>query len=102
MDDRRVAMSDDIESLVLDLVEGVAREPRSYAEVFDTWRTSCPRLPVWEETCDRGLVARRSDASGTAVIVVTDAGQRFLGMHQRLRPAVGKPGDTSLINISRL
>src|SRR5215470_8446983 len=60
-------MSDDLESLVLDLVEWVAREPRSYAEVFDTWRTSCPRLPVWEEACDRGLVARRSNTSGTAI-----------------------------------
>ena len=84
-------MSDDIEALVVDLVEWVAREPRSYAEVFDTWRTSCPRLPVWEEACDRGLVARRSSESGTAIVVVTDVGQRFLQTHQRQRSVVQEP-----------
>ena len=84
-------MSDDIESLVVDLVEWVAREPRSYAEVFDTWRTSCPRLPVWEEACDRSLVARRSSANGTAIVVVTEAGQRFLQTRRRPRPAASEP-----------
>jgi hypothetical protein len=84
-------VSDDIEALVVDLVEWVAREPRSYAEVFDTWRTSCPRLPVWEEACDRGLVARRSSESGTAIVVVTDVGQRFLQTHQRQRSVVQEP-----------
>jgi hypothetical protein len=90
-DHRRAAMSDDIESLVFDLVEWVAREPRSYAEVFDTWRTSCPRLPVWEEACDRGLVARRSSTSGSAIVVVTEAGRRFLGIQRRPRTAAGEP-----------
>ncbi len=84
-------MSDDIEALVIDLVEWVAREPRSYAEVFDTWRTSCPRLPIWEEACDRGLVARRISSSGSAIVVVTDAGQRFLRLHRQSRPAANEP-----------
>ncbi len=84
-------MSDDIEALIADLVEWVAREPRSHAEVFDTWCTSCPRLPIWEEACDRGLVARRSTEAGTAVVVVTNAGQRFLRTHRRSRPAGTEP-----------
>ncbi len=84
-------MSDDIEALVSDLVEWVAREPRSYAEVFDTWRTSCPRLPIWEEACDRGLVARRSSSSGGAIVVVTEAGQRLLRMQRRARPGTAEP-----------
>ncbi|TPG57520.1 hypothetical protein EAH89_11410 [Roseomonas nepalensis] len=46
------------EPLVLDLVEWVAREPRAYAEVMEAWRTSCPRLMVWEEAVDRGLLRR--------------------------------------------
>jgi hypothetical protein len=84
-------VSDDIEALVIDLVEWVASEPRSYAEVFDTWRTSCPRLPVWEEACDRGLVARRSSASGAAIVMVTDTGRQFLRTHRRPRPAASEP-----------
>jgi hypothetical protein len=35
------------ESLVLDLLEWVANRERSFEEVMDAWRTSCPRLPVW-------------------------------------------------------
>ena len=46
------------ESLILDLLEFVANGGRSYEEVMDAWRTSCPRLPVWEEANDRGLVAQ--------------------------------------------
>jgi len=47
------------ESLVLDLVEWVAREPRPYREVLEAWKTSCPRLQVWEDAVERRLVSRR-------------------------------------------
>ena len=43
-------------SLVLQLLEWVAARPRSYAETMEAWRTSCPRLPVWEDAVDGGLV----------------------------------------------
>ena len=75
-------MSGELDALVLDLVEWVAREPRSYAEVFDAWRT-CPRLPVWEEACDRGLVARTSIPGRGALVVATTAGRKFLQQHDR-------------------
>ena len=45
-------------ALVLDLVEWIAAEPRPYDEVMDAWRTSCPRLPVWEDAVDAGFVVR--------------------------------------------
>ena len=76
-------MSNILDPLVLDLVEWVAKEPRPYADVIDAWRTSCPRLTVWEEACDRGLVARRPvDGRGT-IVEVTASGARFLRQHQR-------------------
>jgi len=80
-------MSGGLDALVLDLVEWVAREPRSYAEVFDAWRTSCPRLPVWEEACDRGLVARTSVPGRGALVVATTSGRKFLQQHGRLSAA---------------
>ena len=49
-------MTDDLESLILDLLEWLGTGPRPYYEVLDAWRTSCPRLPVWEDANDRGLV----------------------------------------------
>jgi hypothetical protein len=66
-----------VESLVLDLVEWVAREPRTYAEVMDAWRTSCPRLAVWEEAVDRGLLVREA-APGGVMVRATPAGRRLL------------------------
>ena len=65
-------MPDPLDPLLRDLVAFVAAD-RPYAEVMDAWRTSCPRLPVWEEAIARGLVKHdRSD--GVAVVRATPAG----------------------------
>jgi hypothetical protein len=66
-------MTDTVDTLLYDLVEWIAREPRSYDDVMSAWRTSCPRLPVWEEANTRGLVARVSTR-----VKVTPAGLSFL------------------------
>jgi hypothetical protein len=70
-------VSDATDALVLDLLEWIGPRPRAYAEVMDAWRTSCPRLPVWEEANERGFVAERRDGTGI-VVVVTARGRRFL------------------------
>lgn len=49
-------MSDVLEPLLLDLLESVERLPRPYSEVVEAWRTSCPRLPVWETAWKRRLL----------------------------------------------
>lgn len=67
-----------LDPLVRDLVEWVAREPRAYADVIDAWRTSCPRLTVWEEACERGLVTRRFVRGEGNSVHVTEAGRQFL------------------------
>jgi hypothetical protein len=62
-----------IEPLIFDLVEWVAKAPRTHADVMSAWRTSCPRLTVWEDACDRGLLARKD-----ATVVVTPRGRKLL------------------------
>jgi hypothetical protein len=47
-------MAPETQAPVLDLVEWVAARPRPYAEVMEVWRTSCPRLTVWEDASTRG------------------------------------------------
>src|SRR5215472_16095711 len=49
-----------VEALIIDLLEWVTKRDRTYEEVMEAWRTSCPRLPVWEEANDRGLVVREN------------------------------------------
>ncbi len=66
-------MTDTLDPLLRDLIAFVA-EPRPYAEVLDAWRTSCPRLPVWEEAVARGLVAH-GRRNGVAVVRATPAGR---------------------------
>lgn len=71
-------MNDTVDALVLDLLEWVAKEDRPYLEAMDAWRTSCPRLPVWEEACDRRLIARVFEPDRGALIRVTREGRAFL------------------------
>jgi hypothetical protein len=73
-----VVMADPVERLVVDLLEWIGPEPRPYSEVIEVWRTSCPRLPVWEEANARGFVERRHRAGSEACVQVSPAGRAFL------------------------
>jgi D-3-phosphoglycerate dehydrogenase len=67
-------MSDTVvEALILDLLEWLASGVRSYDEVMNAWRTSCPKLPVWEDANDRGLVIEE-ELNGRQIVRVTPAG----------------------------
>jgi D-3-phosphoglycerate dehydrogenase len=67
-----------VDALVLDLLEWIGSAPRPYDEVLDAWRTSCPRLPVWEEANERGFVTRHSHPGEGVVISVSAAGEAHL------------------------
>jgi len=76
-------MADAADPLVLDLVEWIAREPRLHSEVIAAWRTSCPRLTIWEDAVERGYVAREAVTGSGTIVTVTDAGARLLRAHGR-------------------
>jgi hypothetical protein len=69
-------MSETTEALIRDLLAWIGPRPRPYAEVMEAWRTSCPRLPVWEEAVDRGLLELRS--SRVLEVMVTARGRALL------------------------
>ncbi len=71
-------MADASDPLVLDLVEWIAREPRLYSEVIESWRTSCPRLTIWEDAVDRGFVTREAIAGTGVRVSITAGGEKFL------------------------
>lgn len=66
-------MTDTVENLILDLVEWVGRKERTYHEAMDAWRTSCPRLQVWEDASGHGLV-ETAHVNGCSMVRVTAAG----------------------------
>jgi hypothetical protein len=73
-------------ALILDFLEWLAAAPRSYAEAMEAWRTSCPRLTVWEDAVDEGYVVRSISEGEGARVELTAAG------HAALRRGRGDPG----------
>jgi hypothetical protein len=69
--------TDTVENLILDLLEWVSSRDRTREEVIDAWRTSCPRLPVWEEANDRGLL-NVERLHGTSFVRLTRLGYALL------------------------
>jgi hypothetical protein len=70
-------MTDTVESLILDLLDWLSGKDRSYEETMEAWRTSCPKLPVWEDANERGLVCVEYNQSQSSVRV-TVAGVKLL------------------------
>jgi len=71
-------VADPIEALILDLLEWIGPESRPYPEVMDAWRTSCPRLPVWEDATDRGFIGRHFEEGRGMLVSVTALGREHL------------------------
>jgi hypothetical protein len=55
------------------LLEWIAEQSRGYAETIEVWKTSCPRLSVWEDALADELV--RVDRGH---VLLTAAGRELL------------------------
>ena len=71
-----------VEALILDLLQWLSSGERTYEDVIDAWRTSCPRLTVWEDANDRGLIAAEQ-VNGRKLIRPSSSGLELLA--QRIR-----------------
>ena len=71
-------MSDPVAPLVLDLLEWLDAKPRPYREVMDAWRTSCPRLPVWETANEQGLLEHTHVFGQEATVTISEQGRALL------------------------
>jgi hypothetical protein len=75
-------LTDPVEPLILDLLEWLAATPRPYDEVMSAWRTSCPRLPVWEEANERGFIERQRSTGTGELVALSSLGRGHLGHHR--------------------
>jgi hypothetical protein len=57
----------------IQLLVWIAERSRSYAETIEVWKTSCPRLAVWEDALADDLV--RVDRG---CVLLTAAGRKLL------------------------
>jgi hypothetical protein len=64
-------------ALTRDLLAWIDASPRTYAETMEAWRTSCPRLSVWEDALIAGLVRVRRSA-----VTVTPRGRAVLAANE--------------------
>jgi len=83
-------MSDPVPSLVLDLLEWLGAGSRPYAEVLEVWRTSCPRLPVWETANAQGFIEHSHAPGRAASVALSVKGRSHLLAH---RPPSQPPAD---------
>jgi hypothetical protein len=75
-------MPNPVDALILDLLEWIGPDSRPYPEVIDAWRTSCPRLPVWEEANERGFLEHRHEQGHGTYVSVSILGREYLRKHR--------------------
>ena len=71
-------------SLTLDPVAWIAARPRTYREVMGAWRSSCPRLTIWEDALEAGLLRMDSDGDAGQQVSATAVGNAFLLTNERV------------------
>ena len=72
-----------VEDLIVDLLEWLTKRDRTYEEVMEAWRTSCPKLPVWEDANDRGLITKET-VQGRCIVRISPSGQQLLADRRNL------------------
>lgn len=71
------------DALTLQMLDWIEQGKPSYAEVLDVWKSTCPRLTIWEDACASGFVDAAAGMAGK--VSLTEKGKRFL--FQTSRPA---------------
>jgi hypothetical protein len=61
-------------------LEWLDAAPRGYEEPMAGWRSSCPRLALWEDALADGLIRIEPETSrmSTTRVAVTEAGRNWL------------------------
>ena len=81
-------MRDPARALILQLLEWIDERPHTYAEAIETWRTSCPRLSIWEDACIAGLIDGEPGAGH--IVALSPKGRELL---QKQRQQQANPND---------
>jgi hypothetical protein len=80
-------MPEPVSLIMLQFLEWVAFRSRTRAEAMDAWRTSCPRLSVWEDALIEGLIQFEGEPPQPTRVVLTLRGTDILGRGRSNKPA---------------
>jgi len=70
-----------LSTLTRDFLSWLELTPRSYAETMEAWRSSCPRLTIWEDALADDLVhveGGKGTSWGQQMVALTDRGRAAL------------------------
>jgi hypothetical protein len=65
-------------ALTLDLLAWIDSRTRSYEETIEAWKTSCPRLSIWDDAVIDGFVRIERRSGRGAIVALTALGQTTL------------------------
>lgn len=82
--------------IMIQFLSWVADRPRSYAETMEAWRTSCPRLSVWEDAVIANLV--RLEGEGARAVKLTSRGAALRPLRRRFGGPFSKGASNCLNN----
>jgi hypothetical protein len=67
---------------IIEFLKWISLRPRTYGEAMESWRSTCPRLTIWEDALAEGYIQVES---GTAMdqskVTLTDRGQSLLDVN---------------------
>jgi hypothetical protein len=76
-------MPEPVSLLMLQFLGWVAERPRTYAEAMDAWRSSCPRMTVWEDALLDGLIQVQAGGPWQqSAVTLTPRGRAILDASQ--------------------
>src|SRR5262245_48838297 len=79
---------DPAHALTLQFLAWVDEAPRTYVQAMEAWRSTCPRLSIWEDAILDGLVAFAGGATrNQSRVTLTPKGRAFL----RAADVAGEP-----------
>jgi DNA-binding MarR family transcriptional regulator len=74
-------MQNSVARLQLEFLLWVSTDPpRSYRQVMEAWRSTCPRISIWEESLMDGLIEIVPEDNGEReqLVILTPAGRQLL------------------------
>jgi hypothetical protein len=77
---RGLVMPDPAHALTLQFLAWVGESPRTYGQAMEAWRSTCPRLSIWEDAILDGLVTFAGGATrNQSRVMLTAKGRTLLG-----------------------
>ena len=68
-----------VRGLTLQMLAWIATKPRTYSETLEAWRSTCPRLSIWEDALNAGLLEIGQGATtDDSPVTLTSKGRALL------------------------